>query len=100
MLRRLPCSTLLTTSCPTRRSSDLRLLLDTADDVHALQDAAECAPALAVIKPLAAEVERRLVVEADEEIGSRAVGRRRARHRHGAGDVFQDRKSTRLNSSH
>src|SRR5689334_8099827 len=43
-----------------------RLLLNTPDDVHSFQDVPERRRPLRIVETLAAEIERRLVVEADE----------------------------------
>src|SRR5881227_2734199 len=51
-----------------------RLLLDAPHDVHAFDDPAKGGEALAVLVPAAAEIERRLVVEADEKIRRRGIG--------------------------
>src|SRR5262245_16509467 len=65
-----------------------RLLLNLADDVEAGDDAAEGGGALRVREAFPAEVERRLIVEEDEELGGRRVGAG-ARHRDRADDVLQ-----------
>src|SRR3954465_9698955 len=66
-----------------------RLLLDTTDAVEAFHDAAERRRSLPVVETLAAEVERRLIVEADEEVRSRGVGLDGPRHRDDSRDVLQ-----------
>ena len=65
-----------------------RRLLDLADHVHARDHPSEGREALAVGVALAAEVERRLVVDADEPARGGAVGGA-ARHRHRAVHVLQ-----------
>ena len=52
-----------------------RLLLNLAHDVHPGNDAAERRAALSVVEPLAPEVQRRLIVEQDEEVRRRGVRR-------------------------
>ena len=51
-----------------------RLLLDATHDVHAVDDVPKGGGALRIVEPLAAEIERRLVVETDEEVGGRRIG--------------------------
>src|SRR4051812_5270970 len=63
-----------------------RRLLDLADDIETANDAAERGDPLSIRISLPAEIERRQIVQADEEIGARGV-RATSRHRHGAGDV-------------
>src|SRR5215211_3385844 len=58
----------------------VRSALNLPHDIHALDDATECGEPLAVGIAGAAEVERRLIVDADEPAGCGAVGLS-ARHR-------------------
>src|SRR5205807_4228476 len=77
---------------------------DLLDDVHPLDHSTEGGESLAIRVAFAAEVQLRLIADADEEIRCRGVGPI-ASHRQGTVLVEQfgvarDRKSTRLNSSH
>ena len=62
--------------------------LDGADGVHAGDDLAEGGEALTIDVAAAAEVEFGLVIDADEEVGDRAV-RREPGHRDGAVEVAE-----------
>src|SRR5438128_12083554 len=76
---------------PDRRREALtggRLLLNPPDDVQARDDPPERCGPLSILEPLAAEIERRLIVEQNKEI-RRCRIRPAPRHRYRADQMFE-----------
>src|SRR6187455_942580 len=68
-----------------------RLLLNAPNDLEAVHDPAERSGALRVFESPATEIERRLVVETEDEIGPGRVGLRAPRHRDDARHMLDAR---------